>query len=524
MSPVSASDTETTAERRAPGRMAGAITGLITTAVALAAGHLAAAFTTGAASPVLTVGQTFIDATPEWLKSFAIRTFGANDKNALLAGIFGALAILSAIVGIASRRRRRVGFAGLGVLTVIGVITALTRPTATVWWAIPSVAAGLGGAAAFLRLTRPPSATGEGLEAEAPTGFDRRRFLKSAAALGATAALSGGFARYWEQRRLAQAGRASLKIPAPSSPAGPLPAGTELAVPGISPFTTPSKDFYRVDTTLLVPQIQLKDWKLQVHGMVDHPITLTFADLIARPLIERDITLNCVSNEIGGRYIGNARWIGAALKPILDEAGVQAGATQIVTRSADGMTIGTPTQIAMDGRDSMLAVAMNGTPLPFEHGFPVRMLVPGLFGYESATKWIVDMELTTLESFHAYWVKRGWAQQVPVKTSSRIDTPSSSTNLAAGPVTVAGVAWAQDRGVGKVEVQVDGGGWAPATLGAEDTIDTWRQWQWQWDATPGTHTLSVRATDDTGMVQVGQAAPPFPSGATGWHTIQVQVG
>lgn len=519
---VSRARTNPIAPRPAPGPVVGVLTGLITTAVALVGGHLAAVFTTEAASPILTVGQTFIDATPEWLKSFAIRTFGSNDKKALLAGIFGALAILSVAVGIAARRRRWVGFAGLGALTAIGVATALTRPTATIGWAIPSFVAGLAGLGAFIVLT-PPSIRVPQPEADTPVGFDRRRFLGSAIALGAAAAASGGVARYWEQRSLAQAGRTSLKIPPPASPATPLPTGAQLAAKGISPFYTPNENFYRVDTALLVPQVHLRDWKLQIHGMVDHPMTLAFSDLVERPLIERDITLNCVSNQVGGRYIGNARWIGAALTPILEEAGVQAGATQIVSRSVDGMTIGTPTAIAMDGRDSMLAVAMNGQPLPFEHGFPVRMLVPGLYGYESATKWIVDIELTTLEAFDAYWVKRGWIQQVPVKTSSRIDTPSNKSKVPAGPVMVAGVAWAQDRGIGKVEVQVDRGTWSPGTLGAQDTIDTWRQWQWQWDATAGSHTLSVRATDDTGMLQIGKDAPPFPSGATGWHTIEVQV-
>jgi DMSO/TMAO reductase YedYZ molybdopterin-dependent catalytic subunit len=502
----------------------GGLTGLVATAVALAAGHLAAAFSTPAASPVLTVGQTFVDHTPEWLKSWAIRTFGSNDKNALLTGIFAVLAILSVLIGSASRRRHWIGYIGLGVLTAIGVATALTRPTATVAWALPSVVAGLAGLGAFIALARPmaqgPSPEAEG---EAPVGFDRRRFLRSALALSATAAASGAVGRYWGQRLQAEAGRASLKIPPPASPAKPLAAGVQLNVGGISPFYTPNNTFYRVDTALLVPRIQLNDWKLQIHGMVEHPTTITFRDLIRRPLIERDITLNCVSNQVGGRYIGNARWIGAALGPILEEVGVLPGATQIVAHSVDGMTIGTPTAIAMDGRDSMLAVAMNGEPLPFEHGFPVRMLVPGLYGYESATKWIVDMELTTLEAFKAYWVKRGWAQQVPVKTSSRIDAPSNGSKVGAGPVTVAGVAWAQDRGIGKVEVQIDGGDWSQATLAAEDTSDTWRQWEWRWEATPGERTLAVRATDDTGTVQIGEVAPPFPSGATGYHTIKVQV-
>jgi DMSO/TMAO reductase YedYZ molybdopterin-dependent catalytic subunit len=257
--------------------------------------------------------------------------------------------------------------------------------------------------------------------------------------------------------------------------------------------------------------------------MVDREIAIDYEQLLARPLIERDITLCCVSNDVGGRYIGNARWLGAPLRALLDEAGVQPGATQIVSRSSDEFTVGTPTSVALDGRDAMLAVGMNGTPLPLDHGFPVRMVIPGLYGYESACKWIVDVELTTFEAFSPYWVRRGWAQQVLIKTESRIDTPKDGSTLDAGPVTVAGIAWAQHRGISKVEVSVDGGAWAAATLAEEDTPDTWRQWSYRWDAASGSHTVAVRATDGTGALQTSAEATPFPSGATGDHTIAVEV-
>jgi hypothetical protein len=187
------------------------------------------------------------------------------------------------------------------------------------------------------------------------------------------------------------------------------------------------------------------------------------------------------------------------------------------------MTIGTPTSIALDGRDAMLAVAMNGEPLPFEHGFPVRMLVPGLYGYESATKWIVDIELTTLAAADAYWVERGWAQVAPIKTASRIDTPRNGEQVPRGSVTVAGVAWAQHRGVDAVELSVDGGPWTGATLAAEDSVDTWRQWIWTWQASAGDHALRVRAIDGDGNLQTGASARPFPSGATGWDEVMVTV-
>jgi DMSO/TMAO reductase YedYZ molybdopterin-dependent catalytic subunit len=523
-------DPEPVASPRPVPRWTGALMGVLVLAVSLGVGQVVAATISGLSSPLLAVGETAIDATPEWLKSFAIRTFGSHDKGALLVGIVVVLGMLSAAIGIASRRYPWVGYAGLIALTALGIAAALGRPAATASWVLPSLVAGLAGIGAFVLLThswkpKGGSALDEdpAVVRQTPAGFDRREFLASAGAMVAAAAAAGGLGKLLESRQAATSGRQSLRIPAPGSAAAPLPAGADLRVAGISPFYTPNSSFYRVDTALLVPQLQLRAWKLQIYGMVDHPMQLDFAELIARDLIERDITLNCVSNEVGGRYIGNARWTGVPLKPLLEEVGMSAAATQIVSRSPDGMTIGTPTQVAMDGRDAMLAVAMNGDPLPFEHGFPVRMLVPGLYGYESGTKWITDMELTTLEAFDAYWVKRGWAQQVLVKTASRIDTPRKGAHLPRGTVAVAGVAWAQHRGIEAVQVRVDGGGWNDARLAVQDTIDTWRQWVWSWQATPGQHTLEVRAVDDTRAVQTSIPAAPFPSGATGWHEIAVSV-
>jgi DMSO/TMAO reductase YedYZ molybdopterin-dependent catalytic subunit len=512
-------------------RPAGALTGVLVAAAALGVGHLAAAFVAGPASPLLAVGQTVIDRSPEWLKSFAIKAFGTNDKAALLVGISVVLAVISALLGIAASRKPWRGYLGIAVLGLVGVAAALGRPTSNPSWAIPSVAAALAGSGAFWLLRRASISrkraalrrTPATAAAPMPTGFDRRRFFQAALAMGATAVATGGLGNFIEHNRMATAARAALKIPPPATPAPAYPSSAQLKVPGISPFFTPDDHFYRVDTALFIPQLQISNWKLTIHGMVDHPMQLDFQELLARPLIERDITLNCVSNQVGGRYIGNARWIGAALKPILDEAGVHPDATQIVSRSSDGMTIGTPTQVALDGRDSMLAIAMNGQPLPFEHGFPVRMLVPGLYGYESATKWLVDIELTTLEAFKAYWVQRGWAQQVPVKTSSRIDVPTDGSALKGGRVTVAGIAWAQHRGISRVEVRVDQGPWMSATLAREDNPDTWRQWALTWNASPGPHVVEVRATDGTGSTQTGAQTQPFPSGSTGWDQVRVSV-
>jgi len=511
-----------------PSRSVGALIGLIVTAVAVSTGHLVAAVTEPDASPVIAVGQSAIDATPEWLKSFAIRTFGSNDKKALLTGIFLTLAVIALAVGALSARRRWVGFAGIAALTLLAAVAALTRPTATRSYAVPAVVAGLAAAASYALLLRSlaprdrtPSEAAPS-EPATPADFDRRRFLATAAALGAAVVAGGGAARILSRNAQATADRSALSIPLPASPAPQLPASASLDVAGISPFYTPVEQFYRVDTALLVPRMKLEDWRLDIGGMVDRPITLTFQDLIARDLIERDITLNCVSNPVGGRYIGTTRWVGAPLLPLLEEAGIQSGATQIASRSVDGFTAGTPLAQATDGRDAMLAISMDGQPLPFEHGFPVRMLVPGLYGYESATKWITSIELTD-DSFQGYWVKRSWAKSVDVKTSSRIDTPANHAQMSAGPVDIAGVAWAQHRGIQGVQVQIDDGAWTDADLGSSDSPDTWRQWSYRWNATPGSHVVRVRAIDGTGVMQTSAEAPPFPSGSTGYDDVSIQV-
>jgi DMSO/TMAO reductase YedYZ molybdopterin-dependent catalytic subunit len=335
------------------------------------------------------------------------------------------------------------------------------------------------------------------------------------------AAGTGG--RVLGRRSDVTASRAAVAIPAPASAAGAPAEGAALALPGLSSFYTANRDFYRVDTALVVPRIAAEDWRLRVHGLVRRELELDFRQLLARPLLERDITLSCVSNEVGGGYVGTARWTGVPLADLLREAGVEPGADQLVSRSADGFTVGTPTATVLDGRDAMLAVAMNGEPLPLTHGFPVRMLVPGLYGYVSATKWLVDLELTSFGDFDPYWVRRGWARQAPVKTMSRIDTPRPLSRRRAGQVAVAGFAWAQHRGIRRVEVRADGGPWRPARLAAEHSADTWRQWVWPWEATPGRHTLEVRATDGTGATQPEDRAPPFPDGATGWHSVVVTV-
>ncbi|HEX3213749.1 MAG TPA: molybdopterin-dependent oxidoreductase [Actinomycetota bacterium] len=548
--------------RRGQGARRGALAGLLACGAALGAAELLAGLVGGQSSPPVAVGGAAIDATPEWLKEFAIRTFGERDKLALLAGMAVVLAGFAVAVGLLAVRRPRLGLAGVALLGAAGAAAALTRPGAGLLDALPSLAGAVAGSAALLALVRAGSAReprprapfsdpapgsgprwGSGADAETPrpglstapsgtataplgtpgAGVDRRRFLLTGALVAGGAVAAGAGGRLLARRSDVTASRAAVAIPAPASAAGPLAEGAAVELPGLSSFYTPNRDFYRVDTALVVPRITAGDWRLRVHGRVRRELELDFRELLARPLMERDITLSCVSNEVGGGYVGTARWTGVPLADLLREAGVEAGADQLVSRSADGFTIGTPTAVVLDGRDAMLAVAMNGEPLPLTHGFPVRMLVPGLYGYVSATKWLVDLELTSFGDFDPYWVRRGWARQAPVKTMSRIDTPRPLARLAAGQVAVAGVAWAQHRGIRRVEVRADGGPWRPARLAAEHSADTWRQWVWPWEATPGRHTLEVRATDGTGATQPEDRAPPFPDGATGWHSVVVNV-
>jgi DMSO/TMAO reductase YedYZ molybdopterin-dependent catalytic subunit len=498
----------------------GAAIGLIAGGLALGVAHLVASIVNPQASPVITVGQAMIDAAPEWLKSWAIRTFGQNDKAVLVGGICLVLAVVALVLGVLSIRRPHVGIIGLAVFAAIGVLAALTRPNSTPLDTVPVFVGFLVGSSAFLLLRVAGWAPVR--HGNDPRAFDRRRFLIAGAVGAVVAALAGGAGNALGRRFLANASRADVAIPLPLSPAA-ASSGTDLRVPGLEPFFTPNDRFYRVDTALLAPAVMAEDWRLRVHGMVDRELTIGYRQLLERPLIERDVTLTCVSNTVGGRYVGNARWIGAPLADLLQEAGVDPDADQIVSRSVDGFTVGTPTAIVMDGRDAMLAIAMNGDPLPIEHGFPVRMIVPGLYGYVSATKWVVDIELTTFDAFDPYWVERGWAEQAPIKTMSRIDTPRRSAVVRTGNVPVAGVAWAQHRGIERVELRVDEGPWMIAQLAAEDTIDTWRQWIAPWTATPGDHRLQVRATDLTGATQPEVRVQPFPNGATGWHTVVVRV-
>jgi len=505
----------------------GALLGLASGVVALGVAHLVAVLVPPASSPVVAVGSAAIDLAPEWLKSFAIRTFGEQDKLVLLAGIGAVVGVLAVVLGVASLRRPRIGLAGLTLLGAAGARAALSRPDATAASALPAVVGASAGAATLLALHRRlvRGATDRRTEpTRALEPVDRRRFLVASGVAIVVAGAAGAFGQLLSRRKEAEASRAAVRVPQPAEAAAPAPAGADLGVDDLSPYFTPNEEFYRVDTALIVPSVPAEDWSLRVHGMVERELTLSFDELAVRSLIERDITLACVSNEVGGPYVGNARWVGVPLAGLLGEAGVDPAATQLVSTSADGFTCGTPVAAVTDGRDAMLAISMNGEPLPIEHGFPVRMVVPGLYGYVSATKWVVDLELTTFEAFDPYWIRRGWAAMAPIKTQSRIDTPRQGASVPAGELTVAGVAWAQHVGIERVEVRIDEGAWQEAELAVEGTIDTWRQWKLVAPIGAGEHRLQVRATDAGGEVQTDALAEPFPDGATGWHTILVDVG
>ncbi|MGW2342683.1 sulfite oxidase [Streptomyces sp. NPDC001661] len=512
----------------------GALSGLLAGYTAIAVAELVSAAVRSESGPVVAVGGAAIDRTPPAVKDWAIRQFGTNDKLVLQLGILAVLAVLALILGMVATRWRLIGSLGVLAFGGIGALAAISRPDSTrATDALPSLVGAVVGAALLYwltgRLAAPArdAATGDPGE----PGWDRRGFViaATAAAVASTGAGVLGRALNGSQGQNAVASRKDVVLPAPSSKAAPTPRGAALRIKGIGPYVTPNTDFYRVDTALVVPKVDATTWKLRIHGKdVDREITLSYADLLKLPLIERTITLTCVSNEVGGPYVGNARWIGVRLADLLQRCGVEppskgGPADQLVARSVDGMTIGSPVEDVMDGRDAMLAVGMNGQPLPFEHGFPVRMLVPGLYGYVSACKWIQDIELTTFDAYDPYWVKRDWARRAPIKTQSRIDTPKPFARPGAGTVMVAGVAWAQHRGIDRVEVRVDDGPWREARLAAEDTRDTWRQWSYEWRATKGSHTLTVRATDRTGDTQTAKRTPTIPDGASGWHSVVVTV-
>ena len=525
-----------------------AMVGAIAGAVGIAASELVAGVVPGAPSLVVAVGSFVIAKQPPGAKDLVATVFGTNDKLALNVAVVVVALLVAAVAGIVGRRNFSraswvfvafglVAFApaalqplnslvlagvnaavatgaGIGTLRILladagfmaPVRLGLARPTETEDWTGDSVS--------------PPPST---LALPVPA-WSRRGFLLRAGAFLVGAMAAGTLGRLLVARGHPSGVPVSANLPAAAEAAPPLTADESLSAPGVTPIVKPNDSFYQIDTELLVPQVDASTWQLKVTGMVDHPLTFTYDELTAMPLFEQYVTLACVSNPVGGDLVGNTLWTGVHLKEVLARAGMQPGATQIVGRSVDGFTVGFPTAWALDpSREPMIAVGMNRVPLPAEHGYPARLIVPGLYGYVSATKWLSEIELTTREAFDGYWVPLGWAKDGPILTESRIDHPSDGANLAAGEVDIDGLAWAPDRGVGSVEVRIDNGPWQTTLLSRAISKATWVQWWLRWQATPGKHTIEVRATDGTGAVQTATVAGPPPAGATGYHQVQVTV-
>lgn len=519
--------------------------------VALALGLGVAELVAGAmgrtTTPFVAVGEAFIDLVPPWLKDLAVEWFGIADKTVLLGGMAVVFVAGSAAVGMLLATSRRVGLAVTAVLLAVVVLAVWSRPDTTTIDVVPTVVGALAAIVALNALVRraeaveaenvarrvsvtaaaraaAPSAAAADPVTRAGSRSGRRSFLVGAAVTGGLAVASAGLGRWFGARRTGvEASREGLADQVGFPDAAP-PPGADLGVAPTDPWRTPNPDFYRIDTALSVPLVRAEDWRLRIHGMVEREVTLSYADLVDLGLVDRWVTLTCVSNEVGGGLAGNALWTGVPIADVLALAGPSPDADAIRSTSDDGWNAGTPLDVLTDGRDALLAVGMNGAPLPVEHGFPVRMVVPGLYGYVSATKWVVDLEVTRFDAFEAYWTTRGWSERGPVKVASRIDVPRRGDRIESGPVTVAGVAWAQHRGIAAVEVRLDAGPWQQAELGGVPSTDTWVQWRWDADATSGTHQVEVRATTSDGEVQTSDIAPPAPDGATGWHRVEFDVG
>lgn len=505
-----------------------ALSGAAAAALALGVSELAAGLL-GLPSLVEGLGNWVIDTVPTSIKEWAIATFGTNDKLVLLIGITVVTILFGALVGVVSRRRFGIAIGSFIGFAVVAALAATNDPSVSLGTAI--IPAGLAAITGLASLQWLYGLTREPAEGPAPPTSDaadmsRRKVILGLGAILGLAAVSAGVGRsLLDRAKRTVAGRADVVLPVAAEPLPADSPAADLGLPGLSPVITPNRDFYRIDTAFSVPRVDIQEWELRIEGMVDRPYSISYADLLDMPMVERHVTLSCVSNEVGGDLVGNARWLGVPLTEVLDRAGVQSGAEQLVGRSVDDFTVGFPIEAVYDGREALVAVGMNGEPLPLEHGFPARLVVAGLYGYVSATKWLSSLELTGWDEFDAYWVPRGWSKEAPIKTQSRIDTPRPFEQIDPGPRQVAGVAWAPTRGISKVEVQLgEGGDWIEAQLSEPLSENTWLQWAVEWDATTGNQELRVRATDGEGNLQTDEIVPPAPNGASGWHTIRVDVG
>ena len=506
-----------------PSRRRAALAGLLAAAIALGTAELVAGGLPGSPSLVVAVGDVVVDLVPLGVERAAINLFGTADKPVLLGGILLACAACGALLGLLAARAPRLVDLALIAAVAVGVLATRADPRAELIAVIVVGVLASAGGVITLRLLIRAAGVGRADSLRTAPASERRRFLHLSVLAATAAAASGAAGRVLAGRSDVENVRAALRLPTPAQPASPTPPGAELEVAGLTPLYVPNDDFYRIDTSLFVPHVDPTDWSLRITGRVDRPFRLSYADLLALPNIEADVTLSCVSNEVGGGLVGNARWQGVPLAALLERAGVRRGADQLVGRSVDGFTAGFPTALAFSTPGAMVALGMNGDPLPTLHGFPARLVVPGLYGYISATKWLAAIELTTREELDGYWIGRGWSKDAPVKTQSRIDVPGRGATIPQGPVAVAGVAWAPVRGIDAVEVRIDDGPWDTAELADDLGVACWRQWLYRWDATLGEHRISVRATDGSGDTQTDERTGVVPDGATGHHTIIVEV-
>lgn len=492
--------------------------GLIAVGAGLALAQLFASFKNNLNAPVVSIGNRVIDHVPAGIKEFAIRTFGVDDKRALVVTIYFVVLIMAVLIGHSyfSEKQRRAQ-AMVVVMTVIAAVSSQFDASSGVISLSPSLVAG-GATLWILRIFETRT------KEVAPTegALNRRDLLKSIGFIGAGSAGAVIAANFFRNHASAQLQRLNIVLPKALKFLPPPPTDPALTTPGLSKLFTPNSEFFRIDTAITVPNVNIDTWRLHIDGMVDHPLEFTYKELTNRPVFQLDDTIACVSNEVGGSLVGNARWLGIRLDDLVEEASPHISADQVMGHSADGFTAGFPLA-ALDGRDAMIAIGMNGEPLPLDHGFPARVIVPGLYGYVSATKWLTRIELTRFDRAEGYWVPRGWSALAPIKTQSRIDTPITGSAMKSGKRVIAGVAWAPTRGISKVEVRVNNGAWRTATLGPALAKTTWRQWWIEWDATPGRKTISVRATDGTGTRQSSKSVPIAPNGAEGWHTVDATV-
>jgi DMSO/TMAO reductase YedYZ molybdopterin-dependent catalytic subunit len=537
------------------GVRAAALAGLVTAGCALALGELLAGISSGIPSPVAAVGAAVIDFAPPGAKQVVVGLFGTADKPVILLLVTLVVLLAGAGIGLLRRRSTEDAMIAMGAVIAVGALASLRVTSASLPAVLAAAAAQLliGIQVIWLLFSLAPKTVagteGATTDGVTPTSRARRRFLAGSGALAVVAVAGGGLGRWLvdgRAKRTAAVGGSgagtggtgtpgipgasgspgATTLPSQIETAGPPPPDASFAIDGITPIVMPNDNFYRIDTALVTPSVDLASWNLRVFGMVEREVVLTYDELLQLPLVERYVTIACVSNEVGGNLVGNAKWTGVRLLDVLEMAGVKPDATQIVPRSVDGWTAGFPTAWLHDPahkREAIIAVRMNDVPLPVEHGYPARLIVPGLYGYVSATKWLSELELTTLEAFDAYWVPRGWAKEAPIVTQSRIDVPGDRTTVAAGTLAVAGVAWAPDRGIRAVDVSVDGGPWQAAILATEIGPATWVQWKFAWAAAPGQHTIDVRATDGTGEVQTADRTRADPDGARGHHRITVTV-